>query len=311
MSFALIFPGQGSQALGMLSELAAAFPTVRVTFEEAADVLGRDLWQLCQTGPEGALGATVNTQPVLLTASVAQLRVWREAGGAAPDAVAGHSLGEYSALVAAGAIDFQTALQLVQARAEAMQRAVVPGAGLMAAVLGLDDDGVAAACRLAADVGVVVPANLNAPGQVVIAGARAAVEQACEHCKAAGAKRAMPLAVSVPSHSPLMAPAREALEPRLGAVAWRDPAVPVYQNATAAAATTADGLSGALARQLVEPVRWVETITAMHAAGIETFVECGPGKVLAALNKRIVKSARTLGSDTPETMHAALAELGA
>jgi [acyl-carrier-protein] S-malonyltransferase len=293
----LMFPGQGSQSLGMLADLAAAHPAVGETFGEASEALGEDLWALAQEGPAERLDATENTQPVLLAASVAVWRAWRSAGGAVPGVAAGHSLGEYSALVAAGALELADGVRLVRARGRAMQTAVPAGQGAMAAILGLDDDAVAACCAEAAGDGVVAPANHNAPGQVVIAGDAAAVDRAVEACREAGAKRAMPLAVSVPSHCALMKPAAEALEAALADVDLRAPAFPVIQNVDARAADDVDGIRRRLVEQLYAPVRWSECVSAMGAAGAGRLLECGPGKVLTGLVRRIDKglSAAALG----------------
>lgn len=311
MTTALVFPGQGSQALGMLSGFADE-PLVRDTFRSASDVLAQDLWALAQEGPQEALDATINTQPLLLTAGVAVARLWAARGGALPTAVAGHSLGEFTALVVAEALDFEAAVALVRERAERMQAAVPPGQGAMAAVLGLDDAAVAAACAAVSGEGaVVVPANLNAPGQVVIAGHAAAVESACKACREAGAKRAMPLSVSVPSHSPLMASAAEAFGPALGAAALRDPRVPIVQNVVAEPVRASGALRAGLLRQLVEPVRWSESVARLVADGVTTFVECGPGRVLGGLVKRIERGALALATESPARLDAALAEAGA
>jgi [acyl-carrier-protein] S-malonyltransferase len=287
MSLAIVFPGQGSQSVGMLAELAAADPVVGETFAEASAVLGYDLWALTQDGPEADLNDTTRTQPALLTAGVAVARVWRGQGGAAPLLMAGHSLGEYAALVAAGAIPFAAAVDLVQARGVAMQAAVPPGAGAMAAILGLDDDAVRAACAAVAGDEVVAAVNLNAPGQVVIAGHASAVERAIEACKGAGAKRAIPLPVSVPSHCALMLPAAERMRERLASAEISSPIIPVIHNADVTVHADPDGIRAALVAQLSGPVRWVETIRAMADRGVTTVAEFGPGKVLTGLMRRI------------------------
>lgn len=283
----MMFPGQGSQALGMLADLAAARPVVTETFSEASEALGEDLWRLAQDGPEETLNRTEHTQPVLLAASVAVYRAWLDAGGAAPAVAAGHSLGEYSALVAAGSIELADATRLVRLRGRAMQSAVPEGTGSMAAILGLDDADVERCCAEAAGDGVVSAANFNAPGQVVIAGDAAAVERAIEACKAAGAKRAMPLAVSVPSHCALMSDAVAALSEALDDISLAAPAFPVIQNVDAAASADVDGIRSRLLDQLHAPVRWTACVQAMKAAGAERLLECGPGKVLSGMIKRI------------------------
>ncbi|WP_288841309.1 ACP S-malonyltransferase [uncultured Deefgea sp.] len=286
MSFAFVFPGQGSQSIGMMSGWAD-LAVVKATFDEASSVLGFDLWEMANVGPLEAINATVNTQPLMLTAGVAVWRAWQSQGGAMPAVMAGHSLGEYTALVAAEALSFGDALQLVRLRAEAMQEAVPVGTGAMAAVLGLSDELIIEACAEAAQGDVVQAVNFNSPGQVVIAGSKAAVERACEGCKARGAKRAMLLSVSVPSHCDLMKPAAEKLAAKLAVVEIHTPIVPVLHNADVAAYNNAEQIRDALVRQLYQPVRWVETIQKMAADGVTVVAECGPGKVLAGLTKRI------------------------
>lgn len=290
MAFAFVFPGQGSQSVGMLKALADAEPLVQETFAEASQALGYDLWKLCQEGPEDQLGSTERTQPAMLAAGVATWRVWRRHGGALPAAMAGHSLGEYSALVAADALDFQTAVKLVQFRGQAMQAAVPAGQGAMAAILGAADADVEAACREAAQGEVVQPANFNSPGQIVIAGTAAAVDRAIELLKARGAKRAIKLPVSVPSHSALMAPAAEKLAQRLADTSIRTPQVRDIYTVDVRKHGDADSIRAALVQQLVKPVRWTETIQSMIAGGIRVIVECGPGRVLTGLNRRIEKN---------------------
>jgi [acyl-carrier-protein] S-malonyltransferase len=286
MTFALVFPGQGSQVVGMMSAYGD-LPAIRATFDEAADVLGEDLWKLVAEGPAEALNQTVNTQPVMLTAGVATYRVWLALGGKAPAFVAGHSLGEYSALVAAGAISFKDALPLVRLRATAMQEAVPQGQGAMAALLGLDDALAREACAEAAQGEVVDAVNFNSPGQVVIAGNRAAVERAVEIAKAKGAKRAVMLPVSGPFHSALMRPAAERLAQKLEATVVNAPQIPVVNNVDVAVETDPARIRNALLRQLYNPVRWVEVIRFMASSGVTQIGECGPGKVLAPLVKRI------------------------
>lgn len=262
-------------------------PVVRATFDEASQALGEDLWQLVQQGPADALNLTRNTQPLMLAAGVATWRAWQDAGGSPPEYMAGHSLGEYSALVAAGAIAFRDAVPLVRFRAEAMQQAVASGVGAMAAVIGGDDEAIAEACREAAQGEVVEPVNFNAPGQIVIAGNKAAVERAMIAAKARGAKRAVMLPVSAPFHSSLLAPAAEQLAARLAHVKIDAPAIPVVHNADVRTHATPDEIRTALARQAASPVRWTETIRWLAAQGVAGVVECGPGKVLAGLARRI------------------------
>jgi [acyl-carrier-protein] S-malonyltransferase len=286
MSLAFVFPGQGSQSIGMMNGWAD-LAVVKATFDEASGVLGEDMWAMASEGPLEAINATVNTQPLMLTAGVAAWRAWQSQGGAMPVVMAGHSLGEYTALVAAEALSFGDALQLVRLRAEAMQEAVPAGTGAMAAVLGLSDELIIEACAEAAQGDVVQAVNFNSPGQVVIAGSKAAVERACEACKARGAKRAMLLPVSVPSHCDLMKPAAEKLAAKLATVQINTPIVPVLHNADVAAYQDGEQIRDALVRQLYQPVRWVETVQKMAADGVTVVAECGPGKVLAGLNKRI------------------------
>lgn len=286
MKFAFIFPGQGSQSVGMMSGFDG-LPGVRNTFAEASDILKQDLWDLVTEGPAEALNQTVNTQPAMLTAGVAIYRAWREMGGEIPAVMAGHSLGEYSALTAAGAISFTDALPLVRFRAQAMQDAVGEGVGAMAAILGLDDEVVKALCSEAAQNEVLEAVNFNSPGQVVIAGNKAAVERGMELAKAKGAKRALALPVSVPSHCALMRPAADRLAQYLESVSVIRPGVPVLQNADVASFDDPAAIKAALVRQLHCPVRWVETISAMAQDGVQLVAECGPGKVLVGLNKRI------------------------
>ena len=291
MAFAFLFPGQGSQSLNMMDGFAAA--VVKDTFDEASDALGDDLWAMLKADSNEAINQTINTQPLMLAAGVAAFRAWLAAGGARPSVVAGHSLGEYSALVAADALEFDDAVRLVRLRAEAMQSAVPAGEGAMAAVLGLEDTDIVAACAEAAQGEVVEAVNFNAPGQVVIAGGKAAVERAIAACKARGAKRAMPLPVSVPSHCALMKPAAERLAEALESVSINVPVLPVLHNADVAAYSEAAQIRDALVRQLYSPVRWTETIRKLAADGVLLHAECGPGKVLAGLNKRIESTLST------------------
>ncbi len=289
MGFAFVFPGQGSQSVGMLAGLAQAEPVVRATFGEASGVLGYDLWQLVSAGPEEALNASERAQPAMLAAGVATWRVWEARGGGLPQVVSGHSLGEFTALVCAGALDFAAAVDLVRFRGQAMQQAVPAGTGAMAAILGLDDAEVEAACALAAQGGVVEPANFNSPGQVVIAGDSAAVARAIEAAKARGAKRAVLLPVSVPSHSSLMLGAAERLRERLAGVALQAPGIRYLSAVDATEHERPDEIRALLVRQLSSPVRWSQTVRALATPDVHQVIECGPGKVLTGLNKRIEK----------------------
>ncbi len=304
----MMFPGQGSQSVGMLAALAAAEPVVSATFSEASEVLGYDLWQLCQQGPEEKLSETERTQPAMLAAGVAVWRAWTKRGGPKPAMVAGHSLGEYSALVCAGAIDFREATELVRLRGQAMQRAVPAGIGAMAAILGLDDAAIEAACIESAEGEVVQPVNYNSPGQLVIAGNAAAVARAIAKCRARGAKRAVLLPVSVPSHSALMKPAAEEMRQRLQALDVRPPEFRVYAfdgGLHDSPAAIRDGLY----RQLFNPVRWSAIVAAMIAAGARQLIECGPGKVLGGLARR-APGGRDLAInaiDSADSLQAALA----
>ena len=289
--FAMVFPGQGSQTVGMLAELASDYPIVQETFKQASEVLGYDLWQLVQEGPAEELNKTWQTQPALLTASVAVYRVWQQKYPALkPEVMAGHSLGEYSALVCAGVLDFQDAVKLVELRGKLMQQAVPEGTGAMYAIIGLDNDAIINACKQAEQGEVASAVNFNSPGQVVIAGAKAAVERAAALCKEAGAKRALPLAVSVPSHCALMKPAADQLSVSLESITLKAPVVAVLNNVDVKAETDAVAIRNALVRQLYSPVRWTETVEKMAQNGVEVLVEVGPGKVLNGLAKRIVDS---------------------
>ncbi|MBU0656337.1 MAG: ACP S-malonyltransferase [Gammaproteobacteria bacterium] len=288
MTIAGIFPGQGSQSLGMLSELGATFPEIRATFQNASDVLGRDLWQMAQEGPEAALNSTENTQPLMLAAGIAVWNVWLKQGGCQPAAVAGHSLGEYSALVAAGVLDFADAVSLVAERARLMQSSVTEGEGAMAAILGLEDDQIVAACAQAANGEVVEAVNFNSPGQVVIAGSAAAVERAIQVATEMGAKKAVKLSVSVPSHCALMKPAAEKLSARLLSSTFTAANMPVLHNVDATARSSAADTRTALEQQLYRPVRWGDTIQRLQGEyGVTAAIEFGPGKVLTGLNRRI------------------------
>lgn len=310
MKLAMVFPGQGSQAIGMMDGFGA-HPVVRETFAEASDALGDDLWSLAAQGPAEALALTTNTQPLMLTAGVAVWRAWQASGGPPPAVVAGHSLGEYTALVAAGALSFRDAVPLVRFRAQAMQDAVPAGVGAMAAIMGADDDAVLAACAEAAQGQVVEPVNFNAPGQLVIAGHREAVERAIALAKQKGAKRGLLLPVSAPFHSTLLRPAAEKLAARLATVDVRAPAMPVIHNVDVAEHGTPDAIRDALARQAANPVRWTTTVQAMAARGVTHVVECGPGKVLAGLTKRIVDGLPGYALTDSDAIAATIAELNA
>jgi [acyl-carrier-protein] S-malonyltransferase len=292
-NIAFVFPGQGSQSIGMLAELGAEHPIVMETFAQASEVLGYDLWKLVQHDDEGQLNQTHITQPALLTASVALWRLWLQQGGLMPSVLAGHSLGEYSALVCAGALEFTDAVRLVEARGQFMQAAVPPGEGAMAAIIGMDDDAIAIACEASAQGQVVAPVNYNSPGQVVIAGSKAAVERAMVACKEAGAKRALPLPVSVPSHCALMLPAAEKLRTMLAGMTVNVPTVSVVQNVDAKVAHSAEAIVNNLVAQLHQPVLWTQCVESIAASGVELVVECGPGKVLNGLTKRINKTLQT------------------
>lgn len=288
-TLAFVFPGQGSQQVGMLSELAETHPVIKNTFAEASDVLGYDLWDLVQNGPEEDLNQTDKTQPALLTSGVALWRLWQEQNGAKPAVVAGHSLGEYTALVCAGAISFADGVNLVKLRGEFMQQAVPAGTGAMAAILGLADDAIEKACQDAEQGEVVSPVNYNCPGQIVIAGEKAAVDRAIENCKEAGAKRAIPLPVSVPSHCALMKPAAEKMAEELAKIEISMPEIDVVQNVTASIPASVEELKENLLAQLYSPVLWTKTIQGLVEQGLESTVECGPGKVLSGLNKKVHK----------------------
>lgn len=305
MKIAFVFPGQGSQAVGMLDAWDGNV-AVRQTLEQASDALGHDLAALIAQGPAEDLNLTTNTQPVMLAAAVATYAAWRAAGGAEPAVMAGHSLGEYSALTAADALRLEDAVRIVRVRADAMQAAVPVGTGAMAAVLGLSDDDVRAVCSEAAGAQVVEAVNFNAPAQVVIAGHKEAVERACELAKGKGAKRALLLPVSAPFHSSLLKPAADVLQAALDGIEIQKPAVPVINNVDVAAADSATAIRDALVRQAWHPVRWVETLQAMKAQGVTHVVECGPGKVLNGLTKRIDKDLIGLAITDPASMQAAL-----
>ncbi|SNX28197.1 [Acyl-carrier-protein] S-malonyltransferase [Polynucleobacter meluiroseus] len=310
MTFAFVFPGQGSQSIGMLSTIEGR-PEVRATLQEASEALGEDIGKLIAEGPAEVLALTTNTQPVMLTAAIAFYRAWLASGGVLPTVMAGHSLGEYSALVAAGVIAFKDAVPLVRFRAEAMQNAVPIGTGGMAAILGLEDEIVQTVCAQAAlEAGEVVEAvNFNAPGQVVIAGSSQAVTKACELLKAAGAKRALPLPVSAPFHSSLLQPASEKLKEYLGDIEFKSPTIAVINNVDVTSLFDPVAIKDALVRQAASPVRWQETINAMAHQGITQVAECGPGKVLAGLTKRINPQVTGIPIFDEASLNAALAEL--
>ncbi|MCL6358947.1 ACP S-malonyltransferase [Pectobacterium polaris] len=304
--FAMVFPGQGSQTVGMLAELAAEYPIVTETFAQASEALGYDLWQLTQQGPAEELNKTWQTQPALLTASVAIWRAWQQQDGKTPALMSGHSLGEYSALVCAGVLDFQQAVRLVELRGKLMQEAVPEGTGAMYAIIGLDNDAIAKACEESAQGQVVSPVNFNSPGQVVIAGNKDAVERAGAACKAAGAKRALPLPVSVPSHCALMEPAAKKLAVALESVTFNSPVIPVVNNVDARIETTPEAIRDALVRQLHCPVRWTDCVEFMASQGIESLLEVGPGKVLTGLTKRIVDTLTAAAVNDPASLSAAI-----
>jgi len=311
MKLAFVFPGQGSQSVGMLNEMATQFACVKQTFEEASEALGYDLLQVIQQGPEEKLNKTQVTQPAMLAAGVANYRAWLDQGGAEPALMAGHSLGEYTAYVCAGTLDFKEAIKLVEDRGRFMQEAVPIGEGAMAAILGLDDDSVRNCCESAAQGDVVAAVNFNSPGQVVIAGQAEAVQRAIKACQDSGAKRAVLLDVGVPSHCLLMDPAAHQLAERLQLISVNAPLIPVINNVDVACRTDAAGVRDTLTRQLCNPVRWVEVIQTMKQSGVTDIIECGPGKVLSGLNKRIDKSLISHSIFSPETLAAALQTLSA
>ncbi|HLZ98763.1 MAG TPA: ACP S-malonyltransferase [Steroidobacteraceae bacterium] len=309
MSLAFVFPGQGSQSVGMMSALAKLSPVIEATFAEASEVLSYDLWRRCQEGPPEALNATECTQPAMLTAGVATYRLWRERGGEVPAAMAGHSLGEFAALVAAGCLDFRTAVDLVRFRAQVMQAAVPHGEGAMAAIIGLEDIDVQAACSEAADSGVVEAVNFNAPAQVVIAGTAAAVARAIEIATGKGARRALPLPVSVPAHSSLMRPAAERLRERLTGIAVAAAGGIAVYGVDVKTHVQPDEIRAGLVKQLHTPVYWASTVRTLIGAGANRIVECGPGKVLTGLNRRIDKNRdlKMLALEDPQSLDDALA----
>ena len=306
-TLAIVFPGQGSQTVGMLNELYQQHDVIKTTFAEASAALGYDLWALVANGPEADLNETHRTQPALLTASVAVWRLWQQQGGATPAYFAGHSLGEYSALVCAGVLTLADAVKLVEKRGNYMQQAVPAGVGAMFAIIGLDDAAIVKACADAAQGEVVSPVNYNSPGQVVIAGHKAAVERAGELCKAAGAKRALPLPVSVPSHCALMRPAAEQLVTDLAELHFNNAVIPVVNNVDVAIATDAAAIKDALVRQLYSPVQWTQTIEWLAAQGVTEVLELGAGKVLSGLIKRIDKNLSCASVGDIASLQAALA----
>ncbi|MDD5330132.1 MAG: ACP S-malonyltransferase [Sulfuricella sp.] len=308
MKFAFVFPGQGSQSVGMMQGFDK-LPAVRDTFAEAGDILRQDLWGMVADGNAEALNLTVNTQPLMLTAGVAVFRAWNALHGAKPAVLAGHSLGEYTALVASGVLSFADALPLVRLRAQAMQEAVEEGVGGMAAILGIDDETVRAVCTEAAQGEVLEAVNFNSPGQVVIAGHKSAVERGMALAKEKGAKRALPLPVSVPSHCALMRPAADALAQRLQSIAFQSPQIPVIHNADVQSHADEGAIKDALARQLYSPVRWVETVKSIAGQGIAALAECGPGKVLAGLNKRIDGNMQAFALADEAALHLAMETL--
>lgn len=310
MKLAFVFPGQGSQSVGMLNALSATYPSVAATYAEASEVLGVDLWEMVSQGPEAQLNQTQHTQPAMLAAGVSVWRVWQAQAGPQPIVLAGHSLGEYTALTCAGAITFADAIQLVADRGRYMQEAVPVGQGGMAAILGLEDQVVRDVCVQAAEGEVLEAVNYNSPGQVVVAGTASAVERVVTQAVAAGAKRALILPVSVPSHCALMHPAALRMAERLAQIDFHTPRIPVIHNAHVQGESSPEAIRAALVRQIEAPVRWVETIQKIAADGVHKLVECGPGKVLTGLNKRIDKTTQTLPVFDPESLTQALAALG-
>ena len=307
--FAITFPGQGSQSVGMLAEMAVEYPVVKATFDEASKVLGYDLFELVMNGPAEELNKTWRTQPALLTSSVALWRVWQQLGGKTPSVMAGHSLGEYSALVCAGALEFTDAVKLVELRGLAMQDAVPAGVGAMSAIIGLENDVIAENCAKAAQDQVVAPVNFNSPGQVVIAGHKEAVERANVLMKESGAKRALPLPVSVPSHCALMKPAAEKLAAALADITVSAPVIPVINNVDVVAESEPAQIKEALVRQLFSPVRWTDTVASMAESGVELALEMGPGKVLSGLAKRIDKRVEGVAANDPASVQELVGKL--
>ena len=305
-NLAFVFPGQGSQKIGMLAELAEQNPIIEKTFNEASEVLGYDMWQLIQQGAQEDINLTQRTQPILLTCSVAIWRLWNQKQGALPSQMAGHSLGEWSALVCANVIDFADGLKIVEARGKFMQQAVPVGQGAMAAIIGLDDQAILEACTEANDLGVVDAVNFNAPGQVVIAGSNEAVERAMEICKDAGAKRALPLPVSAPFHTSLMKPAADNLADMVNAVTFRSPEVPIMHNVHAQNEQDPQAIKALMLEQIYSPVKWVDCVKQLKQSGVSTLVECGPGKVLSGLAKRIDRELTSVATESAADFDAAL-----
>jgi [acyl-carrier-protein] S-malonyltransferase len=305
-NLAFVFPGQGSQKIGMLAELAEQNPIIEKTFSEASEVLGYDMWDLIQQGAQEDINLTQRTQPILLTCSVAIWRLWNEKLGATPSQMAGHSLGEWSALVCANVIDFADGLRIVEARGKYMQQAVPVGQGAMAAIIGLDDQAILDACAEAGDLGVVDAVNFNAPGQVVIAGSNDAVERAMDICKAAGAKRALPLPVSAPFHTSLMKPAADNLAEMVNAVSFRAPEVPIMHSVHARNEQDPEAIKALMLEQIYSPVKWVDCVKQLKEGGVSTLVECGPGKVLSGLVKRIDRDLISVATETVADFDAAL-----
>jgi [acyl-carrier-protein] S-malonyltransferase len=308
-NLAFIFPGQGSQKVGMLADAAAEFPIIEETFQQASSVLGYDLWALVQNGPQEDLNLTERTQPMLLTASVALWRAWAQQSQSTPALMAGHSLGEWSALVCAGVVDFKDAVKLVQLRGKYMQEAVPAGVGSMAAIIGLDDAAIIEACAAAAENEVVSAVNFNSPGQVVIAGNTAAVDRACVLCKEKGAKRAQLLMVSAPFHSSLLKPAADRLAKDIKAITFNSPTIPVVHNVNTATETDPTRIKELMIEQIYNPVLWVDCMAALVKAGIDTCVECGPGKVLSGLTKRIDRSVNSLAIENLDAFKEAVSSL--
>ena len=306
-NLAFVFPGQGSQKIGMLAELAEQNPIIEKTFSEASEVLGYDMWDLIQQGAQEDINLTQRTQPILLTCSVAIWRLWNEKLGATPSQMAGHSLGEWSALVCANVIDFADGLRIVEARGKYMQQAVPVGQGAMAAIIGLDDQAILDACAEAGDLGVVDAVNFNAPGQVVIAGSNDAVERAMDICKADGAKRALPLPVSAPFHTSLMKPAADNLAEMVNAVSFRAPEVPIMHNVHARNEQDPEAIKALMLEQIYSPVKWVDCVKQLKEGGVSTLVECGPGKVLSGLVKRIDRDLISVATETVADFDAAIA----
>lgn len=306
---AFVFPGQGSQKVGMLADLELKNKQVSDTFAEASDVLGYDMWKMVQEGPQEEINLTERTQPILLASSVAIWRIWLDMQGQKPSFMAGHSLGEWSALVCSETVSFSDALKIVQARGQYMQKAVPVGEGAMAAIIGLEDSIIIEACQSASEIGVVDAVNFNAPGQVVIAGSISAVNQAIEECKQAGAKRALPLPVSAPFHTSLMKPAADQLSELVNSVTFKQPSVPVVHNVHAETEENPDTIKTLMLEQIYKPVRWVDCVKTLKSSGVNTLVECGPGKVLCGLNKRIDKELLSLATDDQSSFEATLSQL--